>query len=333
MSPEGRISPATPACGTTRSRSSRGRASPRSSRRRARCRASSSPMPGARPARERRGRAARPLPAGAGRLDAAGAQRDWPFADDYADAGRARCARASRRWSPTSPPRRGARARPASASSRSTPRTATCCTSSCRRCPTGATTRYGGSLENRARLLREVVAAVRAAWPAPAPLFVRMSATDWARRRLGHRRMRRARALAEAGRRRPDRLFVSGGSGADATDSASRRATRCRSRRASAARPASRTGAVGLITERGAGRRDPRARRCRPGADGARVAARSVFSRAAPRRNWASGSSRRCSTGAPGEGDGVVVHRPRLRQPESGRPDREDGSGRKKEEP
>lgn len=38
---------------------------------------------------------------------------------------------------------------------------------------------YGGSLENRARLLREVVAAVRGVWPAPAPLFVRVSATDW----------------------------------------------------------------------------------------------------------------------------------------------------------
>ena len=38
---------------------------------------------------------------------------------------------------------------------------------------------YGGSLANRSRLLREVVAAVRAEWPAPAPLFVRVSATDW----------------------------------------------------------------------------------------------------------------------------------------------------------
>ena len=38
---------------------------------------------------------------------------------------------------------------------------------------------YGGSLENRARLLREVIAAVRAEWPAPHPLFVRVSATDW----------------------------------------------------------------------------------------------------------------------------------------------------------
>lgn len=38
---------------------------------------------------------------------------------------------------------------------------------------------YGGTLANRARLLREVVAAVRMQWPAPAPLFVRVSATDW----------------------------------------------------------------------------------------------------------------------------------------------------------
>ena len=39
---------------------------------------------------------------------------------------------------------------------------------------------YGGSLENRTRLAREVVAAVRAAWPERLPLLVRISATDWA---------------------------------------------------------------------------------------------------------------------------------------------------------
>jgi 2,4-dienoyl-CoA reductase-like NADH-dependent reductase (Old Yellow Enzyme family) len=39
---------------------------------------------------------------------------------------------------------------------------------------------YGGPLENRARLLREIIAAVREAWPAPMPLWVRLSATDWA---------------------------------------------------------------------------------------------------------------------------------------------------------
>jgi 2,4-dienoyl-CoA reductase-like NADH-dependent reductase (Old Yellow Enzyme family) len=39
---------------------------------------------------------------------------------------------------------------------------------------------YGGSLENRARLLLEVVEAVRGAWPQHLPLLVRISATDWA---------------------------------------------------------------------------------------------------------------------------------------------------------
>ena len=39
---------------------------------------------------------------------------------------------------------------------------------------------YGGSFENRTRLLLEVVDAVRATWPGHLPLFVRISATDWA---------------------------------------------------------------------------------------------------------------------------------------------------------
>jgi 2,4-dienoyl-CoA reductase-like NADH-dependent reductase (Old Yellow Enzyme family) len=38
---------------------------------------------------------------------------------------------------------------------------------------------YGGSFENRTRILREIVAAVRGSWPEGAPLFVRISATDW----------------------------------------------------------------------------------------------------------------------------------------------------------
>lgn len=38
---------------------------------------------------------------------------------------------------------------------------------------------YGGSFENRTRILREIVAAVRRSWPEGAPLFVRISATDW----------------------------------------------------------------------------------------------------------------------------------------------------------
>ncbi len=38
---------------------------------------------------------------------------------------------------------------------------------------------YGGSLENRARLVRETVQAVRRVWPENLPLFMRISATDW----------------------------------------------------------------------------------------------------------------------------------------------------------
>ena len=38
---------------------------------------------------------------------------------------------------------------------------------------------YGGPLQNRTRLVREVVEAVRGEWPERLPLFVRISATDW----------------------------------------------------------------------------------------------------------------------------------------------------------
>lgn len=40
--------------------------------------------------------------------------------------------------------------------------------------------RYGGSYENRTRLVRQVVENVRNEWPDRNPLFVRISATDWA---------------------------------------------------------------------------------------------------------------------------------------------------------
>ncbi|MBN2814885.1 MAG: NADH:flavin oxidoreductase/NADH oxidase, partial [Bacteroidales bacterium] len=42
------------------------------------------------------------------------------------------------------------------------------------------TDRYGGSFENRIRLLLRVLDAVKAEWPADYPLFVRLSATDYA---------------------------------------------------------------------------------------------------------------------------------------------------------
>jgi len=41
------------------------------------------------------------------------------------------------------------------------------------------TDEYGGTFENRTRILSEVVTDVRKVWPEQYPLFVRISATDW----------------------------------------------------------------------------------------------------------------------------------------------------------
>jgi len=38
---------------------------------------------------------------------------------------------------------------------------------------------YGGSFDNRTRIAREIVTAVRNVWPENLPLFIRISATDW----------------------------------------------------------------------------------------------------------------------------------------------------------
>jgi len=58
------------------------------------------------------------------------------------------------------------------------------------------TDNYGGSFENRIRLVLEVVDAVRSVWPERLPLFVRISATDWAEGGWKSRRIRRACASA-----------------------------------------------------------------------------------------------------------------------------------------
>ena len=42
------------------------------------------------------------------------------------------------------------------------------------------TDEYGGSFENRIRFTLEILEAVQSEWPADLPLFVRISATDWA---------------------------------------------------------------------------------------------------------------------------------------------------------
>lgn len=70
---------------------------------------------------------------------------------------------------------------------------------------------YGGSFENRTRLVREVTGAVRAVWPDEKPVFVRISATDWLPDRESwdiDQSVRLAPLLAEAG---ADLIDVSGG--------------------------------------------------------------------------------------------------------------------------
>lgn len=42
------------------------------------------------------------------------------------------------------------------------------------------TDEYGGSFDNRTRLLREIVNEIRTVWPPGLPLFVRLSVTEWA---------------------------------------------------------------------------------------------------------------------------------------------------------
>jgi 2,4-dienoyl-CoA reductase-like NADH-dependent reductase (Old Yellow Enzyme family) len=42
------------------------------------------------------------------------------------------------------------------------------------------TDEFGGSYDNRTRLLKQICRAVREVWPADHPLFVRVSSTDWA---------------------------------------------------------------------------------------------------------------------------------------------------------
>lgn len=42
------------------------------------------------------------------------------------------------------------------------------------------TDEYGGSFENRIRLLLQVIESIKTVWPVENPLFVRISATDWA---------------------------------------------------------------------------------------------------------------------------------------------------------
>ncbi len=74
---------------------------------------------------------------------------------------------------------------------------------------------YGGSLENRMRYPLEVFAAMRAAWPEPKPMSVRISATDWVEGGVGGAEaVQIARAFVAAG---ADIIHVS--TGQTSTDS------------------------------------------------------------------------------------------------------------------
>jgi len=42
------------------------------------------------------------------------------------------------------------------------------------------TDQYGGSFDNRTRIVRDIVAAIRQVWPEALPLFMRISSSDWA---------------------------------------------------------------------------------------------------------------------------------------------------------
>jgi 2,4-dienoyl-CoA reductase-like NADH-dependent reductase (Old Yellow Enzyme family) len=41
------------------------------------------------------------------------------------------------------------------------------------------TDEYGGSFENRIRVILEIIEAIQSVWPKENPLFVRISATEW----------------------------------------------------------------------------------------------------------------------------------------------------------
>jgi 2,4-dienoyl-CoA reductase-like NADH-dependent reductase (Old Yellow Enzyme family) len=66
---------------------------------------------------------------------------------------------------------------------------------------------YGGSFDNRTRVLREVVKRVRGVWPERLPLFVRISATDWVEGGWTAEDSIALVAPAEAARRGRDRLL------------------------------------------------------------------------------------------------------------------------------
>lgn len=108
------------------------------------------------------------------------------------------------------------------------------------------TDRYGGDFDNRVRVLLEITEAVREAWPADRPLFVRISATDWVEGGwTGEDSVRLSRLLAERG---VDLVDVSTGGAVPKADIPVRAGYQVRFARQVRTEADVPTGAVGLIT-------------------------------------------------------------------------------------
>ncbi len=67
---------------------------------------------------------------------------------------------------------------------------------------------YGGSFENRIRIVLETVRAIRRVWPERLPLFVRLSATDWVEDRPGTPGWTLEQTVALAGKLRAEGVDV-----------------------------------------------------------------------------------------------------------------------------
>ena len=115
----------------------------------------------------------------AGRLADASRRRRVPHADGEDAAAGARRRRPARGCATTSPRRPGAPRASASTASRSTRAHGYLLHQFLSPIANQRTDEYGGSLENRMRFPLEVFDAVRAAFPADKPVWVRVSATDW----------------------------------------------------------------------------------------------------------------------------------------------------------
>ena len=98
------------------------------------------------------------------------------------------------------------------ASSKFMPPMATCFTSSSLPLTNNRKDEYGGSFENRTRIGREVVSAIRKQWPENLPALYSNFGNRLERRRLGRGAIRRTGEATQATGRGSDRLFIGGDS-------------------------------------------------------------------------------------------------------------------------